>query len=306
MNEKIFIFGTGRCGTHTLNNILNTVPDTVSLHEGEGNYSGRKIDLGNLNGLNIYLYHSLSRDDAEEGLKNISGNVLKLLDKNFASRLKFIENLDKRGINYCDVNRMGYNYIDYIRKKYPDAKFIHLIRNGYDCVRSFLNREGAYPDTKTRFKSRKNYFFEKLILKNLGKMKTLSQIDLYILSSNKFKLYAYDKPIPGKDTLSDEAWNKYDRIEKISWYWAYTNNFINDKLMNVPEHLRKQIKIEEFNIDRVKELLEFAGLKEDFDKSIVKAHDVGKNLKLVWSEENKYKFNRIAGDTMLNFGYQLR
>ena len=306
MIEKIFVLGTGRCGTHTLNEIFNTIPDTVSLHEGRGYYSGCNVDLGAMNGLNIYLYHSLNRVKTEEEFYNLSGNVLKLLDKNFTARKKFIETLEKKEIHYCDVNRMGYNYIDYIRREYPEAKFIHLIRNGYDCVKSWHKRTGAYPNPKTRFRKKKNYIFEKLIIRNLGINNTLSPIDLYILSNRKFKYYAYDKPIPMEKILSQIEWNNYDRLEKISWFWAYTNNIINDKLMNVPEHLRKQIKIEEFNVDRVKELLEFAGLKDDFDKSMVKAHDVGKNLKLVCSEENKNKFNRIAGDTMLNFGYQLR
>jgi len=306
MIEKIFVLGTGRCGTHTLNEIFNTVPGTVSLHEGRGWYSENKVDLGTMNGLNIYLYHASDRAKTDEEFNNLSGGILKIINKNFAPRKRFIDNLEEKKVNYCDVNRMGYNYIDFIRNKYPEAKFIHLIRNGYDSVRSWHKRTGAYPDTETRYRLKKNYLFEKLILNRIAIRNNLSLIDHYILSNKRFKFYAYDKPIPIDNMLSREIWNNYNRLEKISWFWAYTNNFINEKLMKVPEHLKMCIRIEELNVDKVRTILDFAGLKNEFDTSKIKAHDVGRNLDLVWSEENNNKFSKIAGDTMLKFGYELK
>jgi len=60
------------------------------------------------------------------------------------------------------------------------------------------------------------------------------------------------------------------------------------------------------DLNKVKELLSFAGLKNEFNESRIQIHNAGKNLNLEWTEEKTDKFNRIAGDIMRHFGYTLK
>lgn len=145
MTKKLFIVGTGRCGTHTLQALLATVPNTLSLHEGKGELDGKSLDVGPLNGLNVYLYHHPDRHARAEELRALSGEIRRIIDANFARRNRLIDTLARRGMHFADANRHAFHYIGYVHQQYPEAKFIHLVRDGYDCVRSWYPRSGAYP-----------------------------------------------------------------------------------------------------------------------------------------------------------------
>src|SRR5690349_24944921 len=60
----VFVVGTGRCGTHTLWKLFESVPNTLSMHEGNGTVRhgpaalvGKRFALGSMPELNGYLYH---------------------------------------------------------------------------------------------------------------------------------------------------------------------------------------------------------------------------------------------------------
>ncbi|HVN36148.1 MAG TPA: hypothetical protein VMU96_12945, partial [Casimicrobiaceae bacterium] len=60
----VFVVGTGRCGTHTLWKLFESVPNTLSTHEGSGivcngpaSFVGKRVTLGSMPELNGYLYH---------------------------------------------------------------------------------------------------------------------------------------------------------------------------------------------------------------------------------------------------------
>src|SRR5689334_15807941 len=66
----VFVVGTGRCGTHTLSKLFESVPNALSMHEGAGVVRhgppalvGKRFSLGAMPELNAYLYHYGSEDD---------------------------------------------------------------------------------------------------------------------------------------------------------------------------------------------------------------------------------------------------
>lgn len=334
MGKKLFIVGVGRCGTHTLMKILETVSDTLSLHEGRGNLSGKQLNVGHMNGLNVYLYHCSRRQAAMDELTNLSGNVARVIEANFAPRHKIMKELTEKNKHFCDVNRHAYNYINYIHQKYPDAKFVHLIRNGYDCVSSWYPRPGAYPEEINDSVHRNTIMSRmlKLLLFNVSRnplistrtrriwatRKTrvsdiflfnkndLSNADLHVLSDpTNLLFYRYDKPVPYKDSEYADAWQRFDRIQKISWFWSHTNLLISEMLSRLPSSKSMLLRIEDLSHEKVMDVLRFAGLPEHFSENRLKAYDANEHFSFEWTKDQINKFNSIADNCMKLFGYSL-
>jgi len=318
MPTKLFIIGTGRCGTHTLTRILETVPNTCSLHEGRGVIENRQIDVGDIKGLNMYLYHSFERKNALAESYSLSGQTLKIIDNNFLSRHHLISELSPKNIHFCEANRQLYNYINYIYKNYPDAKFIHLIRNGYDCVRSWYPRLGAYPERtslystkfikKTLRKGILNSFsstVDKRRIERLSKKKDLDKQDIKLLCS-KNPYYEYDKPLPYANDEWANEWESFGRVQKIAWFWQYTNNLISERLKKIPFDLSVTLRLEDISSEKIEEILRFAELPASFSLDRIKAYDKKDHSNFEWSKHKISQFNVIAGDCMENFGYKLR
>ena len=311
--------------------ILETVPNTCSLHEGRGNYLGKEIDVEDIKGLNLYLYYCSDRETALNESYKLSGKTLEIIENNFTSRHNLIKSLSENNVHFCEANRQLYNYINYIYDKYPDAKFIHLIRNGYDCVRSWFPRGGAYPESlslydlydrsdisfKKRLKLFKSFSLKskeqnKSSIENLSNKKYLDEEDTRRLCSQN-SYYQYDKPLPYANDKWANQWEGFDRIQKISWFWQYTNSLITERLKQIPSSQSMVLRLEDISPEKIREVLRFAELPELFSIEAIKAHDRRDSSSFEWidewdgwTKEKVNKFNGIAGNCMDQFGYKLR
>jgi hypothetical protein len=324
MTGPVFIFGTGRSGTHSLARILASVPRTISLHEGEGtDLSGRSLDLGDLMGLNVYLYHGARREAALRESIDVTGDTARLMDASFAGRHALLQRMEQEDAFFCEANRCAYNYIDYIRKRYPDARFVHLVRNGYDCVRSWNFRIGAYPSFgelaghKVRSTWRR-YFGDgrgdgiaehlcDLRAHMLLRSRSMSGRSLRILSSMQSRNYHLEKPVPFPGDAMYGRWHGLRRMQKLAWFWAWTNDQISERFSRLPENRRMTLRIEDLDADHAVKLMQFLDLPGGFDRGLLRPHGVGaKSTRFSWTPEDRSDFNGVAGDGMKRFGYDLQ
>ena len=149
----VFVVGTGRCGTHTLWKLFESIPNTLSTHEGKGTLRsgpasslGKKVVMGCMPEFNAYLYH-YAGEDVFQRTFDPDPEMMALMDGSFAGRAKAIGWCEANGIAYCDANAFGFNFINYLHLKLPRARFVHLVRDGYACVRSWSRRAAStYPD----------------------------------------------------------------------------------------------------------------------------------------------------------------
>jgi len=269
--KKIFVVGTGRCGTVTFNKLLNSLPNTFSMHEGIFYVDDKRTRLTDFKDINRKIYFQSKNPQKElNNIKKFRGNIAKQIDEEFRTRKKLIRDLERKNINFCDVNPYQYPLIDYLHHKYPEAKFVHLIRNGYDVVKSYYQRENTtYPDN--------------------------------ILEKN-YSGYRSGKPIPLDGERWKSSWKNFDRVQKITWFWCKVNNIIDNKLNKIPNGQKTLFKLEDLNDENFTELLNFLELPIKYDKALMKTHNSTKNT-LEWSKDRIGKFNNIASSTMNKFGY---
>ena len=284
--KKVFILGTGRCGTKSFTKVFDTVTNTFSMHEGRYYKDKKIINVGDLKGINKYIYYK-SKDwqKSIEEIRSSKGEAQKIVANLFRKRLDLIKECENNNLHYVDINPYGYWAIHHIIMHYPDAKFVHLIRNGYDVVKSFHPREATtYSDRIDESK---------------------------YSSAGGEGIYLSGKPIP-KDVKGRNLWRKYDRVQKISWFWAKVNRIIDRELNNVSDNNKFMFKLEDLNTNSFSELLSSLEIEGTFDKNILNKkfntsnQNFGKNsLKDIWTDENIDKFNKIAGKAMKYFGYNL-
>ena len=293
----VLITGTGRCGTHTIFHMFDRIEGCIALHEGRGKVNGKTVDLGDFKAVNI----SSRLDLQDERIERVK-------EESFKRRKDLIDSTNKHII---DVNRMGYRMIEYYDENIDDVKFVHLVRNGYDCVRSWYSRKSIYPDLSILTSIMKHYF-AKLRSEPEYIKKTIESVYAYYrkdkITNNKIETmneknqfnYAVEKPIPDNKSF----WNRYRRIEKISWYWMYVNKFIKKELKKLDQEKSKVVRIEDINKGKMEEILSFLSIKYEHGYDKIGKHDTSKK-KYEWNSKDISLFNKICGDIMEEMGYGL-
>jgi hypothetical protein len=108
MAQKLFVLGTGRCGTHTLHAILNSVPRTIALHEGAtAPPCIAPMNVGKAMSLNIYLHH-LAPDRAAALLEACqpAGRAEKIAARDFSLRHTLIKECEASNTHFCEASRL--------------------------------------------------------------------------------------------------------------------------------------------------------------------------------------------------------
>lgn len=292
----IFVVGTGRCGTHTLQKIFNSVPNALALHEGKGSVCGEFIDVGDMKEVNIF-----DRLGAEK--------MYKVKKRAIYERKKLLDKIQVK--NLVDVNRMGYRMINFVKEKFKDVKFVHVVRNGYDCVQSWHRRTSMYPDQNVFPRIIRHY-----ISRGIRTPEYLLEVasaayaywdgrpteaNIASLGRDNQLTYALEKPLPSSVS---SVWYRYNRVQKISWFWKYVNKYIEDKLDNVEDDKCMELKIEELDKSKMNEVLDFLGLSKKYNRNLLKKHNKS-NTGHIWTEENVKNFNKVAGSYMRKIGYRV-
>jgi hypothetical protein len=276
----VFVVGTGRCGTHTLWKLFESLPNTLSTHEGKGavrsgpaSTLGKRVSMGCMPELNAYFYH-YAGEEVFRRTFDPDPEMMALMDGSFAGRASSIGWCEANGIAYCDANAFGFNLINYLHAKLPRAKFIHLVRDGYACVRSWSRRVAStYPDEITNAPS-----------------------IAWLLA----------KPTPFPSDPVHASWGRFDRVQKLCWFWNTVNANIVERLARIPETNKRVVKIEEVTETTLPGLLEFCGLPQQYSRAALAPDDSSSGPAIEWTLENVRKFNALAAPMMAHLGYALR
>lgn len=276
----LFVLGTGRSGTHTACALLETDPDVVSLHEGlpyncafdpelivqiartglnqfleYRGFDARFLDVGVATAFNVFRFHYADHHDpALDVTTSVRGNAREILEACFTKRHRVIREVQRRRLTYCESSRHLYSYIDYISKHYPEARFLHLVRNPFQTIGSWLKRKGAYPDPC-------DYEWQ---------LPARFSIDRF--NRREIMTWILEKPRPIRGSDDGNRWEHISRIEKIAWFWNYITSYIEDRFTSLPDDRHMSLRLEDLNADSWSRVQVFAGIGGEFPEHLV-THD---------------------------------
>jgi hypothetical protein len=224
---KTFVVGTGRCGTVTVTELLNRSPHIKAGHE-----------------VPPVLIREATQYANGELPHNIAVDLL------------------RRSYDEFDVvvNHKFSTMIPAIKKAYPDAKFVWMIRRAAPFVASFVAR-GLYADPGQD-----------------------------VWKNNLLDWRAEDSRVTCR------IWELMTQVDKCAWYWAHVNKIIH---ITLPLGDRRQIRIPiESLSSRAGELFDFVGipLPEDTEPDMLNRTVPGMEVNLT-KEEHKI-IDYWTGDLM--------
>jgi hypothetical protein len=201
----IFILCTGRCGSTSIKDIFNQHPRFLAFHE------------------DIKPVIKLSTKLAEH--PECEKEIFTELNNLFANRIWEAKN----GQIIVHSDHRLWNLVPYLSKYFPNAYFIHLIRNPFDSVKSFLLRDW-YNDLNPK---------ESLF--------------------DKYRLYG-----DVVRDLSQKDWQNLDQIDKCLWYWNYVNKHINKQLLTLDSSKHSHITLEKLDFSLNELLVSKFGIDKTF------------------------------------------
>lgn len=248
--ELCFILSTGRAGSNSLGIGLKKHPDIHSEHE----LFYTQLKVLSLN----YILGFTSRKEVKQELILLFSSVL-------------IPNNKKI---YIESDQKLTPFIEILNEIFPKSKFVWLIRNPKDFIKSAKVR-GWFIDDKPKF-------FK----------------DTVIIDPNQ---YSDGCRVTGDlvNEFSEKEWDALSQDDKISWYWVYWNRLIYDGLEKLDKSRSFYLPLETMD-QKIPELLEFLSIDSVKDLEIKKSNTVKQKHKKQYEKIEDFNCNFFELDNLTN------
>ncbi len=196
-------------------------------------------------------------------------------------------------IHYCEKahwgdssNKLSWLIPDLVAL-FPHAKFVHLVRDGRKVAGSYFHKLGdeCYDDRSTAILH--------------------AYVDGNAPAPPPEKKYWW--PLPRRDDPGVRAFRTYSQFERIAWHWAEINRVILQDLVTVPRERQLFVRLEELRTepDVLQNLFAFLGLsyRDAFFAMFQRPHNVNRPEDRLLSDDERARFDRIAGPMMARLGY---
>lgn len=262
----IFILGTGRCGTLQIAELFQRTNETESHHE----YLFERV----LKPAVLYKMNKISDKEIENILREVYIPAIY-----HSTKQKWIDS----------SNALPW-IIEPLHKLFPNAIFIHLIRDGRKVVSSFFNKF-------------KGIIYDDDCVSIL--INWLNGNDIVPPPDKKFW-----RPIPNIEDSLYEDFILYDRFERLSYYWREVNLTIQSSFEIIPKAQKYTFRLEDIvsNEIELKNFFDAARVKYDskYFNILKRPVNVERPMNYLLTDSEKIKFDRICLDTMHKFGYTER
>jgi hypothetical protein len=264
----IFILGSGRCGTFQIFKLLEGIDGLETHHE--------------------YLFENILNPAALFRMKVIkSRDVKSVLEKTHKPAIHYAE--EKFWID--SSNALPW-IVEPLYEMFPNARFIHLIRDGRKVVSSFYNKfsDVVYDD---RCVSVVNEWLEK--------PSTVPEPP----PEKK-----YWRPFPVKGESFYDEFKNFSRFQRLCYYWQDLNMSIRNSLIDIPDRQKMFVRLEDITSDNVV-LKNFLGMfdteiNDDFIEMLKKPVNVAVPKNFPLSQEQTKEFDDICSKAMSTFGYDTK
>jgi hypothetical protein len=259
----IFIVSSGRSGTAMLHKALSAKPDVEMHHE----YA---VQITQPLAVKRYL-----------GLLDET-QTRAVLAETFGAAIHH----SRAAVWGDSSNKLSWLIAD-LAALFPEARFVHLVRDGRKVASSYLYKLGD-----ENYDDRSN---------------AVMQAHYDGLESPPPPEKPYWWPVPRRGDPVAEAFRGYDQFQRIAWHWAEINRVALAALAALPSHRTLFARLEDLtgSPDQVRDLYEFLGLPfADRDFAVfARPHNVNKPEDRLLDATQRAQFDAIAGPMLEQLGY---
>jgi hypothetical protein len=263
--SAFFIVSSGRSGTAMLHKALCAAGDVEMNHE---------YMVHHVQPLGVRRYLNLASRD--EALKTLAGTHLAAIRCREARQ-------------WGDSSNKLSWLIPELAELAPDAKFVHLVRDGRKVCGSYFNKLGAecYDDRSTA------------ILQ--------AHYDGAPAPPPEKK---YWWPVPRRDDALAEPFRAFGQFARIAWHWSEINRVILDALAALPPARHMFVRLEDLLVSPalVRALLHFLDLeyRDELFAIFARPHNVNRPEDRPLSAAQRATFDGLAAAMMQRLGYAER
>ena len=261
--RPIFIVSSGRSGTAMLHKALSAKPDVAMHHE----YA---VAITQPLAVRRYL-------DLIDG-----AGCARVIAETFGAAITH----STASVWGDSSNKLSWLIPD-LAAQFPDARFVHLVRDGRKVAGSYFHKLGDenYTDRATA------------ILQ--------AHYDGKGAPPPPEKPYWW--PLPRRGDAFATAFRDFDQFQRICWHWAEINRVILDSLAALPQERTLFTRLEDLvqAPERVEELMDFLGLDHtpaDF-AAFQRPHNVNRPRDQLLTAPQRSQFEAIAAPMMTRLGY---
>lgn len=267
MNDTlpVFILGSGRSGTFQMVRMLENIKGIQAHHE--------------------YLFENILKPAALYRMGVIGDKEIKALLKETHVPAVYYANTPV----WLDSSNALPWIVKPLYELFPNARFIHLLRDGRKVVSSFYHKftEMVYDDQCVN------------IVKHwLANPNTVP-------SPPPEKKYWRPFPVKGEKYFEEFAF--HNRFQRLCYYWQDCNMRIRESLAVVPDAQKLSIHLEDLVSDpaTLARFLDMIGVAYDdkYMQVLKRPVNVAIPQNFPLTEQERLEFERIAGDAMKVFGY---
>ena len=174
---------------------------------------------------------------------------------------------------------------------FPEARFIHLVRDGRKVASSYFHKLAAecYDERSTEI------------------------LGAYLADPGRVpppppeKKYWWPQPA---EPAAAEEFSRLSQFERICWHWAEINRVIMRDLSAIAKNQRLFLRLEDLRVQptSVQELCAFLGLRyrEDYFGAFQRPHNVNRPQDTLLTAEERAIFRKLGGEVMNRLGYSAR
>ena len=266
--QAFFVVSSGRSGTAMLHKALSAAGDIEMHHE----YMVHIVQ-------NLSVRRYLGLAGAEE-----AGEVLR---QTHAAAIHYSE-----AAHWGDSSNKLSWLIPELAALLPEAKFVHLVRDGRKVAGSYFRKLGeeCYDDRSTAI------------------LRAHVEDPANNPAPPPEKKYWW--PLPKADDPCTEKFRHFNQFERIAWHWAEINRVILEALASLPPARSHFVRLEELqqSAHAVRELLDFLNLpcSDEQLALFARPHNVNRPEDRLLDDRERDAFMRIAGPMMARLGYAER
>jgi hypothetical protein len=261
--KPFFIVSSGRSGTAMLHKALSAVPGVTMHHE----YAVQITQP-------LAVKRYLGAVDAE--------TTRKVLDESFGAAVWHAQ-----GTHWGDSSNKLSWLIPDLAALFPEARFVHLVRDGRKVASSYFYKLGdeTYDDRSNA--ALQNWY------DGAGALPPPEK--------------PYWWPVPRHDDPMAGLFRGFDQFQRICWHWTEINRVALEALAALPPERTLFARLEDLTASptRVRELYDFLDLpfREDDFAVFARPHNVNRPEDRLLDAQQTAQFETLAGAMMARLGY---